>query len=108
MIDMEVAQIDPVCGMKVLPPKAVATVEHGGRTWYFCGKGCAAKFEAAPSRYDGSQPAPLVTLTSKVPSRTASASVQYTCPMHPEILRAGPGSCPKCGMALEPLTAIAN
>jgi P-type Cu+ transporter len=105
---MEVAQIDPVCGMKVLPPKAVATVEHGGRTWYFCGKGCAAKFEAAPSRYDGSQPAPLVTLTSKVPSRTASASVQYTCPMHPEILRAGPGSCPKCGMALEPLTAIAN
>jgi P-type Cu+ transporter len=110
MIDVEIAQIDPVCGMKVLPPKAAATVEHGGRTWYFCSKGCGAKFEAAPSKYDGSQPAPLVTLSStpKAPATTTPASAQYTCPMHPEILRNGPGSCPKCGMALEPLTVTAN
>jgi Cu+-exporting ATPase len=103
MMDVELAEIDPVCGMKVLPAKAAATVQHRGRTWYFCGKGCGAKFEAAPSKYDGSQPAPLVT-----PATTTPAAAQYTCPMHPEIVRNGPGSCPKCGMALEPLTVIAN
>ncbi len=48
-------QIDPVCGMKVLPEKAAGATEHAGKTWYFCGKGCLAKFEAEPGKYDGSQ-----------------------------------------------------
>jgi P-type Cu+ transporter len=110
MVDVEVAQLDPVCGMKVLPAKAAATVEHGGRTWYFCCQGCGAKFKATPAKYDGSQPPPLVTVTlaPKPAAAASSASAAYTCPMHPEIMRNGPGSCPKCGMALEPLTVVAN
>ena len=103
MTDVEVAEVDPVCGMKVLPQKAAAVVEHAGRAWYFCGQGCRAKFEADPGKYDGS--APVVSISS-VP--TSSASAEYTCPMHPEIVRSGPGACPICGMALEPRTVTAG
>jgi P-type Cu+ transporter len=92
-----VAEIDPVCGMKVLPEKAAASVDHAGCTWYFCAQGCKTKFEANPGKYDGSQTVPLTTTAPKNP-----ASAQYTCPMHPEVLYPKPGACPKCGMALEP------
>ncbi len=98
MVEVELAEVDPVCGMKVQPQKAKASIEHAGRTWYFCCSGCRTKFEAAPARYDGSQPAGLVSLGTKT---KAAALVQYTCPMHPEVLSAEPGACPKCGMALE-------
>jgi Cu+-exporting ATPase len=97
--DAVVAEVDPVCGMKVLPEKAAASVDHEGRTWYFCSQGCKTKFEANPGKYDGSKPAPLATI-SAVPKPASSA--QYTCPMHPEVLSPKPGACPKCGMALEP------
>jgi Cu+-exporting ATPase len=99
MTEVEVTEIDPVCGMKVLPQKAAASVQRAGRTWYFCSQGCKTKFEADPGKYDGSHPAPLVSIdaTPKTP-----ASAQYTCPMHPEVLSPKPGACPKCGMALEP------
>jgi P-type Cu+ transporter len=93
-----VANIDPVCGMKVLPQKAGATVEHAGRNWYFCSSGCGKKFEADPAEYDGSQ----ASRVSFGAALTNPASAQYTCPMHPEVLSAKPGACPKCGMALEP------
>jgi P-type Cu+ transporter len=99
----EVAEVDPVCGMKVLPQKAAASVEHAGRTWYFCGQGCRIKFEASPAKYDGS--APPITISS---APISSASAEYTCPMHPEIVRPGPGACPICGMALEPRTVTAG
>lgn len=97
MADPVVAQIDPVCGMKVLPQKAAASLKRAGRTWYFCSQGCKAKFEANPSKYDGS-----VFRGSEPKTSTAS---QYTCPMHPEVLSPKPGTCPKCGMVLEPVAA---
>jgi Cu+-exporting ATPase len=97
--DPVVAEVDPVCGMKLSPEKAAASMNHAGRTWYFCAQGCKTKFEANPGKYDGSQAAPLTTI-SAAPKNQASA--QYTCPMHPEVLSPKPGACPKCGMALEP------
>ena len=98
MAHVELAEIDPVCGMKVLPEKAAASVQHAGRTWYFCSKGCGTKFEADPGKYDSSQAVPSVSVAPTTP-----ASAQYTCPMHPEVRAEKPGSCPKCGMTLEPV-----
>jgi Cu+-exporting ATPase len=85
---------DPVCGMDVDPHRAPHLAQHGGRTFYFCSGGCRAKFVAAPERYLSAKAA------EPVPEGT-----MYTCPMHPEIRHVGPGSCPICGMALEPVTA---
>jgi len=103
---------DVVCGMMVDPAKAAGTSEYNGTTYYFCGKGCKAKFDADPENYltpasDSRLPAP----GSRIPdpgSRIPAASTKWTCPMHPEIVRDGPGSCPICGMALEPLTITAE
>lgn len=87
--------IDPVCGMKVDIHAGKPSLEYRGHTQYFCSDGCQAKFAANPERYlnkdDGPQPAAPGTL--------------YTCPMHPEIVQEGPGNCPICGMALEPMGA---
>jgi Cu+-exporting ATPase len=83
--------IDPVCGMTVDPHTAKHRAEHRGHTYYFCSAGCRTKFAADPHKYLGTrEPAPVVK------------GATYTCPMHPEIRQAGPGSCPICGMALEP------
>jgi P-type Cu+ transporter len=98
MVHVDLTEVDPVCGMKVMPQTAASSVEHAERTWYFCSAGCQTKFEAAPTRYDGSQPAVLVSPES---TKKASAPAQYACPMHPEVLSGKPGACPKCGMALE-------
>lgn len=84
---------DPVCGMTVDPATAKHSVRHQGRDFYFCSAGCKAKFEAEPQKYLGDRAAP-----PPMPKGT-----QYTCPMHPEIIRDKPGSCPICGMALEPM-----
>jgi Cu+-exporting ATPase len=100
LADAAVAQIDPVCGMKVLPQKAAASLKRAGRTWYFCSQGCKAKFEANPGKYDGS-----ALRVSQPKTSTTSIASQYTCPMHPEVLSPKPGTCPKCGMALEPVAA---
>ncbi len=98
-------QVDPVCGMKVVPAKAAAVREHGGRTYYFCGKGCAAKFDADPEKYLKPKTEPDAT-----PAAVSEAEkrVEYTCPMDPEVRQWGPGACPKCGMALEPMTMSAE
>lgn len=90
---------DPVCGMKVDPHTAKHRAEYGGRTYYFCRAGCREKFEADPLRYLEKDKAPV----EEVPEGTI-----YTCPMHPEIRQIGPGSCPICGMALEPLLVSAE
>jgi Cu+-exporting ATPase len=87
--------IDPVCGMKVKVATATHTAEHAGHTQYFCSAKCLAKFTAEPARYLAPKPAEAV-------ARPASPGAIYTCPMHPEIRQPGPGSCPICGMALEP------
>ncbi|WP_027151850.1 heavy metal translocating P-type ATPase [Mesorhizobium sp. WSM2561] len=84
---------DPVCGMKVERATAKHFVRHEGKGFYFCSAGCKAKFEADPQKYLSGQPAP-----EPMPKGT-----QYTCPMHPEIVRDKPSSCPICGMALEPM-----
>jgi len=86
---------DPVCGMQVDPQSAAASHTHDGHTYYFCCAGCANKFRADPAKYLESPAAPVQQATAK----------QYTCPMHPEIVRDKPGSCPICGMALEPMVA---
>jgi len=92
---------DPVCGMKVVPEEAKWKTEYAGRAWYFCGQSCLKKFEAEPQKYDGSQ--------SAVPKpASAPAGGEYTCPMHPEIRQNGPGSCPICGMALEPVDVTSD
>jgi len=96
---------DPVCGMDVDSTSAAASMEYGGQTYSFCCKGCLAKFRADPARF--LKPAiPLVTLAP--PPKVVAAGTKYTCPMHPEVVRNGPGSCPVCGMALEPLTISAE
>jgi Cu+-exporting ATPase len=85
---------DPVCGMDVTPASPHAHA-HAGTVFYFCSAGCKTKFAADPGRY--------VTPTAPAASQPAPDGVIYTCPMHPEVRQAVPGSCPKCGMALEPL-----
>src|SRR5579885_3248525 len=85
---------DPVCGMDVTASSAVGTVEYDGHTYYFCGPSCREKFENNPKTY--------VTQPPSQPKPIAASDVEYTCPMDPEVRQKGPGSCPKCGMALEP------
>ncbi|MDP9190823.1 MAG: heavy metal translocating P-type ATPase [Acidobacteriota bacterium] len=99
--DRAAAHIDPVCGMTVDPAHAAGSSEHGGRTIYFCSKGCKAKFDANPAAFLGEKKEPPPT-TAK--GGDTSKGAEWTCPMHPEIVRDGPGSCPICGMALEPRT----
>ena len=82
---------DPVCGMRVDPDKTAHRADHGGQTYYFCCAGCRTKFIADPEKY----------LRPRQPAASAPDAI-YTCPMHPQIRQKGPGSCPICGMALEP------
>ena len=88
---------DPVCGMRIEPQSAAGSFEHSGVKYYFCSTHCVAQFKADPAKYL-EKSAPAV-------AHAAPKGAQYTCPMHPEIVQDGPGSCPKCGMALEPETA---
>ena len=84
---------DPVCGMDVDPAKTPHKSNHEGHEYFFCSAGCRAKFQKEPSRYTPSAPRPMPA---------APVGTIYTCPMHPQIRQVGPGSCPICGMALEP------
>lgn len=83
---------DPVCGMTVNPETAKGHVHFHDEDFYFCSLGCKAKFEKDPATY----------LEPKKPAPVPKADVVYTCPMHPEVRQIGPGTCPICGMALEP------
>lgn len=83
--------IDHVCGMKVIPQNAKGVSEYRNHKYYFCSAKCKTKFDGDPESF----------LRPK-PTKIESKDVEYTCPMHPEIIQMGPGSCPICGMALEP------
>lgn len=108
MIDYE-EHIDPVCGMTVTPAKAAGSTDYNGSTYYFCSKGCLAKFEAVPESYlkragehhvhDHSGHGRAAPSRAEPPN---AQEIEYTCPMHPQIVQLGPGICPICGMALEP------
>ncbi len=118
---------DPVCGMDVTTASA-HHAEHAGRRYYFCSANCLQKFKRAPRSYsqgaagrdhvqhhaaedDVVDKAPVMRphamLDSSTKNQRRDAPTLYTCPMHPEVQQAGPGACPKCGMALEPLAPSA-
>ncbi|MGO4508958.1 heavy metal translocating P-type ATPase [Bradyrhizobium sp. 2TAF36] len=88
--------LDPVCGMTVDPATSKHHHTHHGKTFHFCSAGCRTKFAADPAKY---------LAREKAPEPEMPAGTIYTCPMHPEIRQVGPGSCPICGMALEPEVA---
>ena len=108
--------VDPVCGMKVDPARAAATVNWGGRDWYFCAKSCAEKFRRDPERSSSNEKseAPFEPMTfgagMSLPSLTQPTAMtaptsKWICPMDPEVVSDVPGACPICGMALEPAVA---
>jgi Cu+-exporting ATPase len=111
---------DPVCGMTVDPGKAAGKVEHAGKTYYFCSTRCAERFSKEPTRFIATpgtaemeqsqvlhQPAAehvhSVAFDSAHTAAPSKENARYTCPMHPQIVQIGPGICPICGMALEPM-----
>lgn len=90
---------DPVCGMNVSPSTAKGSSFHEGHTYFFCSLKCKEKFDLNPSQFLNQ---------TQAPPKPQAQEVEYTCPMHTEIRKIGPGSCPVCGMALEPVTATAE
>ena len=91
--------IDPVCGMTVETTTAKHTLDHAGTRYYFCSRSCLGKFSANPSNYHRGGEKPGATAAA-----APAPEAEFICPMHPEVRQRGPGSCPKCGMALEPET----
>ena len=88
--------VDPVCGMTISPDDAVGHLEHRGQSYYFCNDSCLEQFRKDPDRF--------LNPAARGAPPTAPPGTEWTCPMHPEIVRSGPGPCPICGMALEPKT----
>ncbi|HEY8413866.1 MAG TPA: YHS domain-containing protein, partial [Pyrinomonadaceae bacterium] len=110
-------KIDPVCGMTVDPQNAAGHFEYKGETYYFCSTHCLHKFRQQPESFLNKPSSPTVQLTRRHEKGIAEPGLkatieprpkdklEYTCPMHPEVIRDAPGFCPICGMALEPRTA---
>ena len=102
--------VDPVCGMTIDPADAVGHVDYDGQTYYFCAESCLERFTKEPGRYvasgSGVRDPGSEESSSRIPD--PRSPIKYTCPMHPEIVRDGPGACPICGMALEPMTITAE
>src|SRR5690242_15167573 len=95
------SSVDPVCGMTVEPSAETLTLQHSGRRYAFCSRHCLERFRSDPAAYVHAK---LEAAPADQPAEPGRAI--YTCPMHPEIRRSGPGVCPKCGMALEPLAPV--
>lgn len=96
---LEEPHLDPVCNMLVEPSQAQAIHEHHGTTYYFCAKRCQEKFAASPDKY---------LHPGEYEAEPVIPGAKYSCPMDPEIVNDGPASCPKCGMALEPMIPTLN
>ncbi|MEZ5586794.1 MAG: heavy metal translocating P-type ATPase [Sedimenticolaceae bacterium] len=112
--DPDRPHVDPVCGMTVSAGSPLHA-EHANQTYYFCSEHCLHKFEAEPDAHVGVRHGPDASVNDGAADAAGascsqcaadSAGLDYTCPMHPEIRQKGPGSCPKCGMALEPASPI--
>ncbi len=107
--------VDPVCGMTVDPARAAGSTEYARKTWYFCSTHCLDRFRATPEHYT-TKPAPshvehgapCCSTATPPPAPAAGEQVEYVCPMDPEVVSDHPGSCPKCGMALEPRVVTAE
>jgi Cu+-exporting ATPase len=104
---------DPVCGMMVDPQKAAGKVERGGKTYYFCSLRCAERFRVEPEKFLAAPGTAGMEHAQTPPPKapavdSAAKGVRYTCPMDPEVVQIGPGTCPKCGMALEPMDFVAE
>lgn len=99
---------DPVCGMTVDPEKAAGTFEYQGKPYYFCSTHCVHRFQEDPEKFldQGDRAVMLqpVSIRRVATKESPKGEAVYTCPMHPEVRQNKPGPCPKCGMALEPLT----
>ncbi len=120
MTQSENSHIDPVCHMTVTPETAAGKSDYNSTTYYFCSTHCVKKFEADPSKYvKAPEPAGGEHsccsghdhhhhVGSPAAVTPGPAGAKYTCPMHPEIVQVGPGTCPKCGMAMEPMTISAE
>src|SRR4029078_7462526 len=96
------AEVDPVCGMKVDPENAAGSFEYQGTAYYFCSTHCLHRFRENPESFLNKAPLQPIGITRQ--PKPVARGQKYTCPMHPEIVRDGPGSCPICGMALEPVS----
>lgn len=92
---------DPVCGMAVTPPSTFSEL-YEGRAYQFCSLKCQEKFRAEPQRYAANSSGTNHSSRTE-PAAEPQLGTEFTCPMHPEIRQPGPGTCPKCGMALEPV-----
>ena len=100
---------DPVCGMEVEEQSVAGTLEHQGQRYSFCSQRCLEKFRAEPSLFVKPQaPPPSDIKAEPLTQAPPAAGTEYVCPMHPQIIRNQPGSCPICGMALEPRTSSAD
>src|SRR5262245_24496970 len=107
------SHIDPVCGMTVDPATAAGSFIYAGHEYYFCSRHCLEKFKANPAAYVGQarkaehpHPGPLPKGAGAIAG--GATGTKYTCPMHTEIVQDGQGTCPKCGMALEPMEPTAE
>jgi P-type Cu+ transporter len=87
--------LDPVCGMTITPADAVGHVDYKGKTYYFCAESCLERFRDNPEEF--------LNPAASAPPTAGDLEREYTCPMDPEVRQNGPGACPKCGMALEPV-----
>lgn len=102
--------IDPICGMTVRAESAAGSHVYNGNTYYFCSKHCLHKFQEDPEKYlsKPTEPMPAQLVGIQRPTKPAQTAQTFTCPMHPEVRQGKPGSCPRCGMALESITVAAQ
>jgi Cu+-exporting ATPase len=114
-LGLTTAATDPVCGMTVDPATAAGSIARGGKTYHFCSPHCMTTFTTDPARYAAPDPAAGLCCGHSQsiarrhsPPAAGTTGTKYTCPMHPEVVREGPGTCPLCGMALEPTTPQAG